>query len=103
LANVNLKICPCIRSPESNTPVSEVAVCVTWRLSMFSQHTVLPAGISTVGGWNVNSEIATIVSLSSHEPDGSWDTAPADTPACGISSAPKLSATMAATSELRRK
>jgi hypothetical protein len=57
--------------PESNTPVSEVAVCVTWRSSMFSQHTVVPVGISTVAGWNAKLEIATIVSLSSQEPDGS--------------------------------
>jgi len=35
--------------PESNTPVSEVAVCPNG--SLFSQQTVLPGGISTVAGW----------------------------------------------------
>jgi hypothetical protein len=70
---------------------------------VFVQHTVMPGGISTVGGAKKLSPIATIVSVSSHEPDGSWSADPADTPACGISSAPKPIATSAATSELRRK
>jgi hypothetical protein len=48
-ANVKRNTAPVTRVPESNAPVSEVAVCETG--SLFSQQTVLPGGISTVAGW----------------------------------------------------
>ena len=100
--NVNRNSWPLIRFPESKVvPSSEVAVWVC--VDVFVQQTVVPAGISTVAGSKAKSMIATIVSLSSHEPEARCGADPADTPACGISSAPALSARIAATSELRRK
>jgi hypothetical protein len=94
---------PCARFPESNTPVSEVTVCVICRSSALVQQTVVPGGISTVGGWKLKLLIATTTSVSWHEPDGCCAAEPAETPACGISSAPKQSAAIATPSELRRK
>jgi hypothetical protein len=100
--NVNRNSCPGTNVPESKvTPSSEVAVCET--APVFVQQTIVPVGISTVSGWNEKSAIAMIVSLSSHEPEARCGAAPAETPACGISSAPKPSARIAATRELRRK
>ena len=92
---------PGAKLPESNAPVSEVTVCV--KAPVFVQQTVLPGGISTVSGAKKKSPIAMIVSVSWHDPDTRSGPVPADTPACGISSAPKPSATSAATSELRRR
>jgi hypothetical protein len=48
LLKVNVYMSPGARKPESNTAVSEVAVCVTWPL--FVQQTVVPVGIVTSAG-----------------------------------------------------
>jgi hypothetical protein len=48
LLKVNVNMSPGAMKPESNTPVSEVAVCVTWPL--FVQQTVVPVGIVTSAG-----------------------------------------------------
>jgi hypothetical protein len=80
---------------------SEVAVCET--PPVFVQQTVVPVGMSTVAGLKKLSPIATMMSLSRQLPEARCGAEPAKAPACGISSAPKLTATIAATSELRRK
>lgn len=93
--------CPESRFPESKAPVSEVAVWAS--AAVFVQQTMVPAGISTVAGSKAKSTIATIVSDSSHEPETRCGADPADTPACGISSAPKPIAVIAAARKHRRK
>jgi len=48
LLNVNENESPGARNPESKTPVSDVAVCVTWPL--FVQQTVVPTGTLMFAG-----------------------------------------------------
>jgi hypothetical protein len=48
--NVNEKVWPWIRSPESKRPVSDVTVC--WIGSWFTQQTVVPGGTVTSAGTN---------------------------------------------------
>ena len=56
LLNVNVKVSPEFRRPESKTPVFEVAVCVIW--PVFVQHTVVPWGTVTLAGLKKLSPIA---------------------------------------------
>jgi hypothetical protein len=55
--NVNWKVWPMIRSPESKRPVSDVTVCVT--LSWFTQQTVVPGGTVSSAGSNWKLEMLT--------------------------------------------
>ena len=48
LSKVKENESPGSMNPESKTPVSEVAVCMTW--PWFVQHTVVPTGTLTVAG-----------------------------------------------------